>query len=191
MSTGILAEATCPWWLLPTFDNPLRRWIHPPERILTEFVRPGDTVLEPGCGQGYFTMALARLAGPTGQIVAVDLQERMLAGLRRRAARHGLSERIKPTLCGPDRMGVAGPVDFALGFWMVHEVDDRKGFLGEVRDALRPGGRFLVVEPRVHVSRSNFERTLAIARELGFGIEPGPDVRLSRSAVLVKSAGEK
>jgi ubiquinone/menaquinone biosynthesis C-methylase UbiE len=186
MPDGILADATCPWWLLPTFDNPLRRRIHPAARILSEFVRSGDTVLEPGCGKGYFTMALAHQVGPSGRILAIDLQEKMLSGLRRRAIQHGLSERVETKLCGPDRLGVTGPVDFALGFWMVHEVADREGFLREIRDALRPGGKFLVAEPRIHVSRSNFERTLAIARDLGFEVEPGPRISLSRSVVLAK-----
>ncbi len=40
----------CPWWLTYTFDNPLRRWIQDPVRILDNFVRPGMNVMDVGCG---------------------------------------------------------------------------------------------------------------------------------------------
>ncbi len=54
----------CPWWLCPTFDNPLRRLIHNPDRILAGLVRPGEIALDLGCGMGYFSIPLARLVGP-------------------------------------------------------------------------------------------------------------------------------
>ncbi|MGO9423029.1 methyltransferase domain-containing protein [Roseiarcus sp.] len=51
-------------------------------------------VLEPGPGMGFFTLELARLVGPEGRVVAVDVQPKMIAGLRRRAERAGLLDRI-------------------------------------------------------------------------------------------------
>lgn len=186
MDHGLCSEITCPWWLLPTFDNPFRRLLHPADRILAPYVRPGDRVLEPGCGGGYFTIPLARLVGTAGQVQAIDVQERMLSGLRVRALRLGVSDRIRPTLCAPDRLGAEGPFDFALAFWMVHEVPDREGFLREILGALRPGGRMLVVEPRIHVSEANFERTAEIAWNTGFRVASGPKVRFSRTMELVR-----
>ena len=76
----------CPWWLCPTFDNPLRRLIQDPDRILAGLVQPGETALDIGCGMGYFSIPLARLIGPEGSVICVDLQEQMLAGVRRRGA---------------------------------------------------------------------------------------------------------
>jgi ubiquinone/menaquinone biosynthesis C-methylase UbiE len=187
MSDGLLAEATCPWWLIPTFDNPLRRWLHPAQRLLAPLVNEGDRVLEPGCGMGYFTLALARLVGPSGKVLALDIQAKMLQGVTFRAKRAGLSERIETQLCEPTRLAVTGPVDFALAFWMVHEVSHREQFLADIRDALRPGGKLLVVEPKIHVSGSNFDRTLSLAEGLGLVPELGPAVRLSRSALFTRS----
>ncbi|MEN9354430.1 MAG: hypothetical protein RL318_1755 [Fibrobacterota bacterium] len=177
---------TCPWWLLPTFDNPLRRLIHPAEMILAPFVKSGDVVLEPGCGMGYFTMAMAHLVGETGKVIAVDVQSKMLEGLERRARRTGIETRIQAHLCLAESLGIEGPVDFALAFWMVHEVPNRQRFLTDIHHALRPGAALLVVEPRLHVSKRNFDRTLEIGRTLGFRLEEGPHVRLSRSAILRK-----
>jgi ubiquinone/menaquinone biosynthesis C-methylase UbiE len=187
MRDGICAEVTCPWWLLPTFDNPLRRWIHPAERILSPWVNPGETVLEPGCGMGYFTIPLARLVGSQGRVIAVDLQERMLQGVAVRARRAGMSERIQAQRCQPDRLGVVGPVDFAMAFWMVHEVSDRGAFLAEIHGLLRRKGRFLVAEPRIHVTAANFQRTLDIARSVGFEVVERPKIGFSRAVVLAKA----
>jgi ubiquinone/menaquinone biosynthesis C-methylase UbiE len=57
----------------------LRRLIHPPGRILGHHICPGDTVLDLGCGPGYFSLPLARMVGPGGTVIAVDVQEEMLA----------------------------------------------------------------------------------------------------------------
>ena len=63
---------TCPWWLLFTFDNPLRRLVHNPQEILRPYVERGDTVLDVGCGMGSFTLGLAELVGKDGRVIAAD-----------------------------------------------------------------------------------------------------------------------
>ena len=52
------------------------------------------TVLEPGLGMGFFTLEIARLVSPSGRVVAVDVQRRMIEGLKRRARKTGLFDRI-------------------------------------------------------------------------------------------------
>ena len=82
-----MASHLCPWWFGYLLVNPLRRLRQDPRRLLGPFVRDGMVVLEPGCGMGFFTLEAARMVGPDGRVVAVDVQPRMLAGLERRAAR--------------------------------------------------------------------------------------------------------
>ena len=60
----------CPWWLGYLLINPFRRIYQNPVKLLGPFVEKGMTVLEPGCGMGYFTLDVARLVGPGGRIVA-------------------------------------------------------------------------------------------------------------------------
>lgn len=178
-------EHTCPWWLAYTFDNPLRRMLHDPDKIFAGLVQPGQTVVDIGCGMGYFTLGLARLVGPRGRVIAVDLQEQMLKRVRKRADRAGLLSRIELHQCGPESLGLSVPADFVLGFWMVHEVKDRQGFLREVRGLLKPGARFLAAEPRFHVSAQDVQKTVDLAREAGLEAIDHPKIVMSR-AVLFK-----
>lgn len=177
-------QHTCPWWLAYTFDNPLRRWLHKPEVILGGLIRPGQTAVDIGCGMGYFTIPLARLVGPTGKVIAVDLQEQMLKRVKKRAERAGVSGRIELRLTDHETVGITEPADLILAFWMVHEVKDRCAFLREVRALLRPNGRFLVAEPLVHVSAADLQRTVDYARAAGLVLAGHPKIGWSRTALF-------
>ena len=59
----------CPNWLIGAFDNPLRRLIQNPDRIVSGRVGPGQTAADIGCGIGYFTIPLARLVGSQGKVL--------------------------------------------------------------------------------------------------------------------------
>ncbi len=177
-------DHVCPWWCAWTFDNPLRRMLHDPALLLGDLVPLGGTAIDVGCGRGYFTVPLAGLVGPKGRVVAVDLQEEMLAGVRRRAEQAGVAERVQLRRCTPDRLGVEGPADLVLAFWMVHEVPDRSRFLAELAALLRPGGRLLLSEPVLHVAEREVERTVALAQAAGLLLEGRPRIALSRSALL-------
>ncbi len=129
------------------------------------------TVLEPGPGMGFFTLDLARMVGPAGRVVAVDVQERMLKVLRRRALKAGLAERIDIRRAEPDRLGVedlAGCVDVVLGIFVVHELPEAEAFFAEAHRVLRPGGRLLFAEPKRHVSKDDFARSIVAATRAGF-----------------------
>lgn len=87
-------HGVCPWWIGWFLASPFRRLVLDPAPIVAPYVRAGMTVLEPGPGMGFFMLELARLAGHSGRVVAVDVQPRMIAWLRRRARRAGLADRI-------------------------------------------------------------------------------------------------
>lgn len=179
-------DRVCPWWLCWSFDNHLRRLIHDPKRILKPHVTSGMRVVDIGCGMGHFTLGLARLVGPKGKVVAVDLQEKMLAALEKRAREAGLAGRIILHRCRPDRLGVEEPADFVLAFWMVHEVTDKPLFFDQVSALLKPGGRLLLVEPKLHVTRKGFAQTVALCRGAGFRLLGEPAIALSRAVRMEK-----
>lgn len=182
--TFLVRNHVCPWWLAYSFDNPLRRLFHNPEKILRPFVREGMRVVDIGCGMGFFSLAMARMVGEAGSVVSVDLQPKMIEVLERRARKVGLEGRIHAHLCGQDRIEVDGPFDFALTFWMVHEVPNSRGFLGEIYSLLSSEGRYLIAEPKGHTSVEDFRKTLETAREVGFKEIEAPRVSLSRAVVL-------
>ena len=182
---------TCPWWFGYFLLNPLRRLVQPPARLLGRFVRPGMVVVEPGCGMGFFTLDLARMVGPAGRVVAIDLQEKMLEGLRRRVARAGLEGAIDVRPAQPGRLGIddlAGRVDLVLAFYVVHELREPAGFFAEIAAALKPDGAALVVEPPLHVSRAAFEASLAVAARAGLHVTRRPRIGPNKAALLAKSA---
>jgi ubiquinone/menaquinone biosynthesis C-methylase UbiE len=163
-----------------------RKFLQNPRRILRPFVKEGMTVLDMGCGPGFFSIEAAKMAGQAGRVIGVDLQEGMLARLREKIAGTELEKRFTLHRCAENRIGVAGPIDFFLAFYVVHEVPDAKSFFAEVYSLLKPGCRMLVAEPAFRVSKPEFEQTVRIAREAGFTIAKGPLLMFSRTAVLVK-----
>jgi ubiquinone/menaquinone biosynthesis C-methylase UbiE len=178
-----LGPHTCPWWLGYTFDNPLRRLVHNTDVILGRFVEPGQTVVDIGCGLGYFSIALAKIVGPSGKVIALDVQSQMIQRAKRRAECQGVANRIDFRICSANELGVKDPVDFVLAFWVVHEVADPQNLLIEVRSFLQPRGQLLIVEPKGHVSASRFSGTVELARKTGFKTSQGPVVRFCRSVV--------
>ncbi|HEX7598383.1 MAG TPA: class I SAM-dependent methyltransferase [Polyangia bacterium] len=184
-----MAHKLCPWWLGYFLASPVRRLWQDPRGILQPYVTPGMKVLEPGPGMGFFTLELARLVGPQGRVVAIDVQPRMLSGLQRRAARAGLAGQIECRQAMPDRLGtddLQATVDFVLAFALVHELPDQAGFFAESARALKTGAGMLVAEPTGHVSKQAFEQSLALADKAGLSAGPTPRIRSSHAALLRK-----
>ncbi len=165
----------CRWWYAYAFDNPLRRLLHPPERVLGPYVREGMTALDVGCGMGHFTVGMARMVGDGGRVIAADVQQKMLDITTCRLRRAGMSDRVQTHLCEPDRLGVEQVADFALAFWMLHESPDCRTLLEQLHAALKPGGTLYVAEPPMHVTEETFAREIADARSVGFDVPDPPD----------------
>lgn len=180
-------DRVCPWWLAWTFDNPLRRLVHKPEEILGPYLQEGMTVADIGCGMGYFSIAMAKMVGEKGAVISADLQQEMLDRVRKRAGKAGVAERIRTVRASADDIRIEGPVDFVLVFWMVHEVKDIPRFFGQVSSVLKPGGKVLYAEPRLHVTGRRFQEILGYAGQAGFRVSDAPPVRLSRAALLSKA----
>ena len=174
----------CPWWLARALDNPIRRLIHSPDKILGGYIEPGQTVLDLGCGSGTFTIAMAKMVGESGRVIAVDLQDEMLQMVKQKAVKEGLDSRITTHKSAPDGIGVSDKVDFALAFYMIHEVPDADAFLMEVARLLKPSGKLLIAEPLIHISESSFKKTVDAARLAGLKPISEPKIRFSRSMLF-------
>jgi ubiquinone/menaquinone biosynthesis C-methylase UbiE len=172
-------------------DGWLRRLLFQPDRLVDRYVRPGDTVLDIGCGPGLFTRAIARKVGDTGLVIAVDVQDGMLEILKEKAQKEGLISRIRLHKAEPQSLGLEEPerVTVAFAFYVIHEVPDAARLMQEVFALLVPSGTFLIVEPKFVVSTAEFEKTLALAASAGFRRVNSPSVFLSWAGVLRKDGG--
>ncbi|HSB34402.1 MAG TPA: class I SAM-dependent methyltransferase [Nitrospirota bacterium] len=179
-------DRVCPWWLAWTFDNPLRRFFQEPEKIVGPFVREGMTVADIGCGMGYFTIPMAKIAGAKGTVLAVDIQEKMLEFTDRRAKRAGVGDRVRTIRASGDDIGIGEPVDLVLAFWMVHEVKDIPRFFGQLSSVLKEGGKILYVEPLFHVTERRFREILGYAKAAGLRTNEVPRIAFSRAVLLSK-----
>ena len=98
---GLPKPHTCPWLMQYFFVSPLRRLLEPPGKLVGPFVRPGMTVVEPGCGFGFVSLELARLVGEEGKVISVDLEPRAVERLEERARKAGLAGRMELRSCEP------------------------------------------------------------------------------------------
>ena len=182
-----MSHRVCPWWLGYLLASPLRRLLQDPEEIMRPYVTEGMSVLDVGCGMGFFSLPLAALVGGAGKVICVDVQEKMISGLVRRAEKTGLSARIDARICGTNSLDVGdldGSIDFAMLFALVHEVPDKERLFSEVYTTMKHDGEVLLAEPRGHVSESEFEKTLSLALRAGFEVVRNGEIRRSRARLL-------
>ena len=111
-------------------------------------VRRGQTICDMGCGNGFYTLELARRVGPTGTVYAIDIQPEMLRLLAERAGAEGLTN-IRPvlgTVIDP-RLPKRG-VDIILCVDVYHEFSHPAQMLAAMRASLADGGRLVLAEFR-------------------------------------------
>lgn len=179
----------CPWLLGYWLASPLRRWWLKPQDIVGPFVKEGQIVLEPGPGMGFFTLDLARLVGTSGRVIAVDIQPKMLEGLKRRAAKAGYLDRIDARLASAESLGIgeyAGAIDFTLACATVHEFPAPRGFFQQAAIASKKDAKLLLIEPKGHVKEPAFESEVQAAIAAGFQLVDRPMIRSNHAALLKK-----
>lgn len=140
-------ELPCPSWAVPLLENPYFEALAGAELLLDRAgVATGMSVLDVGCGPGRLTLPAARRVGPGGEVVALDLQPRMIRRLEERIAASGLGN-ITPILAaaGEGRAGVER-YDRAFLVTVLGEIPDREAALGEIFAALKPGGVLSITE---------------------------------------------
>lgn len=179
----------CPWWMGYFLVNPLRKYSQNPENILKPYIKSGCHVLEIGPGMGFFTLPAAELAGSSGIVYTVDIQQKMLNRLKKRASNKHLDERIDCRLCTNDSFCIDdlnNTIDFCLLMYVVHEIPKPFSLFADITKAVKPGGKVLFSEPKGHVKTIEFEKSISILEASGFRVTERPDIKRSLSALLLK-----
>ena len=110
-------------------------------------VKPGAVVADIGAGDGFFTTRLSKAVGGQGRVIAVDIAADALRRLRNRVADEGLSNIDVVQGSSDDPRLTAASLDAALIVNAYHEMNDHQAMLTKIRQALKPSGRLVVVEP--------------------------------------------
>ncbi len=179
----------CPVWVAHFLASPVRKIFQNPKKILAPYVIEGMVVLDIGCAMGFFSLPLAEMVGLNGKVICVDVQKKMIESLKKRAQKAGFSDRIEGRICDQTSLGLGDikeQIDFALAFAVIHEITDETRFFGETCEVIKPGGRFLISEPKGHVSDRDFHNTLLSAQNEGFKVVKNHENLFSRSALLQK-----
>ncbi len=142
------------------------------------------TVLDLGCGPGFFSIEMAKMVGASGKVIAADVQEGMLEMVKRKIENTDLRSTIELYQTPRDKIGLAVKFDFILIFWVLHEIPDQLALFKEIRTLLRPEGKVLIVEPKFHVSKKEFNDSIKTIKDIGFKIIEEPKMWFSRAVVI-------
>ena len=179
----------CPWQAGGLLTISLRKLFNNPNKILMPCLSEGMSAADIGCGMGFFTVPMSKIVGEHGKVIAIDIQQKMLDGMKRKAMKSGCTN-ITPHVCDASSLHAEQwklSLDFVLLFWMLHEVPDAERLIREIHEMLAPGGRLLFVEPIVHVGKSGFQKSISLFKECGFTLIDNPKISISRAAAFQKS----
>lgn len=132
-------------------------WLTRPERITEEEpdrmlsslqIRPGSVVADIGAGVGYHAWRLAKIVGPAGKVIAEDIQEEMIRMMKENIEKQKLKN-VEIVLGTPaDPKLPEGKIDLVLMVDVYHEFSDPVSMMTQIKRALAPGGRVVLVEFR-------------------------------------------
>jgi len=173
----------------------------PAELVAALGIKPGTTVADIGSGPGFLLPYLSRATGPKGRVIAEDIFADMLDKAKQKIAAEKLAN-VTTVLGTEDDPKLAEKVDLALMLEVYHHVNYPDRLLPRVRDSLRPGGRFIVVDyyrrpeamaggyaiEHIRADRDEFAREIEAS---GFRLKETRDHIPGKMYVLVFEAGEK
>jgi ubiquinone/menaquinone biosynthesis C-methylase UbiE len=132
-------------------DNPIRRWIQSPKELIEKLgITSIDTVMDFGCGPGFFTIELAKSAK---SVVAVDVSPEMLKKAQNKTKKSRVENVRFLQSDGKTLRLDEGSVDLILLITVFHEVGDGATVLKEFSRVLKPTGRLTIV---VVIKKSTF-----------------------------------
>jgi ubiquinone/menaquinone biosynthesis C-methylase UbiE len=128
------------------YEEPGRDDWQQPDRVIAELgLEPGDVVADLGAGGGYFTFRLATAVGPTGKVLAVDVDRGLLDYVAAEAERRGLYN-VETVRAAGDDPRLPEEVDLLFTCNTVHHFDDRTSYFRGARRYLRPDARVAIID---------------------------------------------
>lgn len=174
------------------FDDPKRDAWQRPEKVVEALrLEPGDTVVDLGAGTGYFVPHLSRAVGPSGTVLALDVEPKMVDYLEQRAQAEQLHNVISRRVAADDPGLAPESVQRVLIVNTWHHLGDRESYAKKLAQALAPGGQVWVVDftldaelgpPRKH--RLPAAQVVAELQAAGLRAELAPSEDLPKQYVV-------
>ena len=165
-------------------EGRLRLLLQNPGRILRKHIHTGMTVLDLGCGTGFFSLEIANLVGTQGKVYACDVQKGMLNILRCKLKDSKLQQRIEIFNNKENSLVLNEKVDFVFAFYSFHEMKYIDNIIIELTKIVKQETRILISEQKYHVSKIAFNIIIQKMEGNGFEICERPSIFLSRTVVM-------
>ena len=187
----VMSVAHADWLTRPERDDEEQ-----PDRVVAALKIPqGATVVDLGAGVGYFTWRLAEAVGPSGKVIAVDIQEGMLDLLAANLKRRGI-DNVELVLARPEDPNLpVGQVDLLMLVDVYHELAHPEATMAYVRRSLKPDGRVAIIEyrkedPTVWIQplhKMTVEEVRAEVEPVGFRLDEVMDFLPKQHIIIFKS----
>jgi ubiquinone/menaquinone biosynthesis C-methylase UbiE len=158
----LASRSTAEW--IKTLDAPERVAALKVDEVLARLkVSPGQVIADLGAGTGAFTVPFARAVGPSGRVYAVEIDRGLVDHIAARAAEAKLTN-VKAGIGKPSDPALPEPVDLAFMNDVLHHVEDRATYLTQAATYVKPGGRFVIIDPEPASSPHRDDPTLIVSK---------------------------
>ncbi|MFC2059841.1 class I SAM-dependent methyltransferase, partial [Chloroflexota bacterium] len=141
----------CMMWIFKLFDL----FRNPQKRIKMIPLKEGMTVVDYGCGPGRYTIPIAKLVGPKGKVLAIDIQPLAISTVKKKASSEALTN-IEATLVDSYHTGIEeSSVDLVLLVDTFHMISDYNALLQELKRILRPDGLLFMDSGHMKMQRAS------------------------------------
>jgi ubiquinone/menaquinone biosynthesis C-methylase UbiE len=179
-----MSTHVCPSSKYSMFESKIRKLVQNPKKLFSKYVKSGNSAIDIGCGPGFFTIGLAEMVGEKGYVIGADIQEDAFVKINKKISGTPFEKIIKTHKSNPDSIGINEKIDFILNFYVLHEVENKKKFIEEIKLMMKPESIYMLVEPKGHVNKKEFDEEVKLIENSGFKIVETPKIFTSRTAVF-------
>lgn len=173
-------------------ESRLRLLLQNPGRILKGYIHPGMTVLDLGCGTGYFSLEIAKLLEKRGKVIAADVQKGMLDVLKHKSGYSELQNQIQIHNNLENTLNLTEKVDFIFAFYAFHEMKYLDSIIFELQELLTHETKVFISEQKFHVSKYTFNTIVQKMENIGLEIWKRPSIFISRTVIMkIRSSNAK